>query len=252
MTYRGDVALVTGVGRNIGRAIALGFAQRGVSVAINVRSNQSEGEAVAEEVRRLGRRAVVVVGDIADAAEDERMVREATDALGPIDYLVDNASPRPKELIADMSVESWDAVIRAVLSSTFYLSRLVLPHMAEQQFGRVIAIGGPITTTAAPQLADVTAAKHGLVGLVKTIAAEYGDRGVTANLVSPGWTDTSRDDLEGAEWRPTPEKLKAQLYIPRLGQPEEIADACLFLASDEASYVTAQQLHVNGGIGLGT
>lgn len=248
MTFSGRTALVTGSGRNIGRAIALAFATAGINLAVNVRQNTAQGEAVAKEARAFGVEAAVITGDIADPSEDARMVAEIESALGPVDYLVDCASPRQRLSFLEISVEDWQAVLGSTLSSTFYLSRLVLPGMAERNFGRIIAIGGAVTTVAVPRFAHVVAAKHGLAGLVKAIAVEFGASGVTANVVSPGWTDTPRDAAEYPVWPPPREQLAAMLSIPRLGQPDEIATACLFLASDEAGYITGQDLQVNGGL----
>ena len=248
MNYTGRTALVTGAGRNIGRSIALGFAEAGIAVAVNVRSNKDEGEAVAAEVRERGSEALVVAGDVSDADACARIVDEVVAGLGPVDYLVPSASPRRRAPLPEITVEEWDAVLRAGLSSTFYLARLILPAMAERGFGRVIAIGGAVDQAAVPNFSPVVAAKHGLLGLIRAIAVEFGEAGITANLVSPGWTDTSRDPVEYPNWPPSGESLAAKLSIPRLGQPSEIAAACLYLASDDAAYVTGQDLHVNGGI----
>jgi NAD(P)-dependent dehydrogenase (short-subunit alcohol dehydrogenase family) len=248
VNYTGRTALVTGAGRNIGRSIALAFAEAGIAVAVNVRSNKDEGEAVAAEARALGATAMVVTGDIANADDCTRIVEETAAGLGQVDYLVCSASPRRRAPLPEISVEEWDGVIRTGLSSTFYLSRLILPGMADRSFGRVIAIAGAVDQAAVPNFSPVVAAKHGLLGLVRAIAVEFGDAGITANAVSPGWTDTSRDPVEYPNWPPSRDALAAKLSIPRLGQPSEIAAACLYLASDEAAYITGQDLHVNGGI----
>lgn len=244
------VALVTGGGRNIGRAVVLALAGAGVEVAINVRSNRDEGEVVAAEARALGVRAMVVVADVTDPDADEKMIDEVESDFGPIGCLVNCPSPRSRALVTEISVDDWHEVLEGALSATFYLARSVLPKMVDRGYGRIIAIGGAAGAVPIPRFAHVVAAKHGLVGLIKAIALDYGESGITANLVSPGWTDTSRDPKEYPNWPPSRDELATQLSIPRLGQPSEIAAACVYLASDDGGYVTGHDLHVNGGLKL--
>ncbi|ONH22883.1 SDR family NAD(P)-dependent oxidoreductase [Pseudofrankia asymbiotica] len=248
---RGSTVVVTGAGRNIGRAIALGFAGRGIAVAVNARSSTREAEAVVDTIRRGGGRAAVVMGDVGDPDECERVVRTTRDELGPIDYLVSNASARRFRAFEDISPAEWDSTLRSNLSALFYLSRLVLPGMKERGFGRVIAIGGPDGYLGWHHRAANVTAKAGLTGLVKAISFEYGHAGVTANVVVPGGTDTTRDptdyppDMTERDGVP---KGRPLVMIPRLGTVDEIADMCLFLASDSAGYITGQSLHVDGGM----
>jgi len=243
-------ALVAGAGRNIGRAIAIAFAEAGADVAVNVATNRSEGEAVAREVAAMGVRSHVVVGDVSDPDIDASLIADVEQALGRVSYLVNCVAPRPRQGIDSTTPADWDQVVSTILSSTFYLSRLVLPGMASQGFGRIISLGGSVASTAFPNRPHVVAAKHGLVGLMKAIAVEYGDRGITANLISPGMTDTTRNPADYPGWPPSDDELKSRLCVPRLGQPWEIARACLFVASPDAGYITAQHLHVDGGMVL--
>jgi len=247
----GKTALITGASRNIGRAIALAFAAEGADLALNTRVNQDELDQVAAECKKAGVRAVPVLGDIADAAAVERMVKEASAHLGSIDVLVCNAAIRPHKSLTETSLEDWHRVIAVNLHSAFYLARAVVPLMKERRRGSIIAIGGQSNLTGRPNTAAVTAAKTGLLGLVRALAAELGPSGIRVNMVIPGFIDTER---RYAEWYPefqkappgAPEQLK-QIPLGRLGRPDDIADACVFLASDASSYVTGDSIRVMGG-----
>ena len=251
MRLQGKTALVTGASRNIGRAIALAFAAEGADLVLNTRINGEELEAVAEECQKAGAKVVPVLADIADAAAVEAMVARGLAELGALDVLVCNAAIRPHLSVAETSLEEWHRVLGVNLHSAFYLARAVLPAMKERKRGSIIALGGQSSLTGRPNTAAVTAAKTGLLGLVRALAAELGPFGIRANMVVPGFIDTER---RYAQWYPefrqappgSPEQLK-QIPLGRLGRPEDIADACVFLASDESSYVTGDSLRVMGG-----
>jgi NAD(P)-dependent dehydrogenase (short-subunit alcohol dehydrogenase family) len=255
MKLEGRTAFVTGASRNIGRAIALAFAAEGADLVLNTRANREELEAVAEECRKHGVRVAPVLGDIGDAAAVEAMVRQGTAALGPIDVLVCNAAVRPHKPITETSPEEWHRVFAVNLHSAFYLARAVIPGMKARGRGSIIALGGQSSVTGRPDTAAVTAAKTGLLGLVRALAAELGPAGIRVNMVVPGTIDTER---RYAEWYPEfrqappggPEQLK-RIPLRRLGRPEEIAEACLFLASDASAYITGDALRVMGGAVIG-
>ncbi len=251
MRLKGKTALVTGASRNIGRAIALTFAAEGADLVLNTRVNREELEAVAAECMKTGVRAVPVLADIADAAAVDSMVRQGLAELGAIDVLVCNAAIRPHKALTETSLEDWHRVLGINLHSAFYLARAVVPAMKERRRGSIIAIGGQSALTGRPNTAAVTAAKTGLLGLVRALAAELGPFGIRANMVVPGFMDTERRYAEWyPEFRQSPPGAPAQLKdIPlgRLGRPEEIADACVFLASDASSYVTGDTIRVMGG-----
>jgi len=248
---RGRAALITGGSRNIGRAIALAFAAEGADLLLNTRVNREELEAVAAECRKSGVRVVSVLADVADAAAVEAMVAQGLAALGAIDVLVCNAAIRPHKAITETSLEEWHHVLAVDLHSAFYLARAVVPAMKERRRGSIIALGGMSSLTGRPNTAAVTTAKTGLLGLVRALAAELGPFGIRANMVVPGFIDTER---RYAEWYPefrqappdAPAQLK-QIPLGRLGRPEDIADACLFLASDASAYVTGDTIRVMGG-----
>src|SRR5438309_4555058 len=251
MSLEGRPALITGASRTIGRAIALAFAAEGADLVLNTRVNGDELQAVADECRKAGARVVPELADIGDAAAVESMVRRGLAELGAIDVLVCNAAIRPHTSITETSLEDWHRVMAVDLHSAFCLARAVVPGMKERRRGSIIALGGQSAITGRPNTSAVTAAKSGLLGLVRALAAELGPFGIRANMVAPGFIDTER---RYAEWYPefkqTPPGDPAQVKeIPlrRLGRPEDIADACVFLASAASSYVTGDAIRVMGG-----
>ncbi len=255
MKLRGRTAFVTGASRNIGRAIALAFASEGADLVLNTRVNRDELEAVAAECRKHDVRVAPVLGDIGAAAAVEAMVREGVAALGSIDVLVCNAAIRPHKPITETSLEDWHRVVAVNLHSAFYLARAVVPDMKARGWGSIIALGGQSSLTGRPGTAAVTAAKTGLLGLVRALAAELGPSGIRVNMVVPGTIDTER---RYAEWYPEfrqappggPEQLK-RIPLGRLGRPEDIAEACVFLASDASAYITGDTIRVMGGSVIG-
>jgi 3-oxoacyl-[acyl-carrier protein] reductase len=255
VSLRGKTAFVTGASRNIGRAIALAFAAEGADLVLNTRVNREELEGVAAECRKAGVRARPVLGDIGDAAAVDAMVRDGLAEFGALDVLVCNAAIRPHTSITETSLEDWHRVMAVDLHSAFYLARAVVPGMKERRRGSIIALGGQSSITGRPNTTAVTAAKSGLLGLIRSLAAELGPFGIRANMVIPGFIDTER---RYAEWYPefkeappgAPEKLK-EIPLRRLGRPEDIADACVYLASDASSYVTGDTIRVMGGRVIG-
>lgn len=255
MKLAGRAALVTGASRNIGRAIALAFAAEGADLVLNTRANREELQAVADECRKHGVRVVSVLGDIGDPDAVENMVKGGLAVLGGIDVLVCNAAIRPHTPVTETSLEAWHRVLAVNLHSAFYLVRAVVPGMKARGRGSIIALGGQSSITGRAGTAAVTAAKHGLLGLVRALAAELGPSGIRVNMVIPGTIDTER---RYAEWYPEfrqappggPEQLR-RIPLGRLGRPEEIAEACLFLASDASAYVTGDTIRVMGGSVIG-
>jgi NAD(P)-dependent dehydrogenase (short-subunit alcohol dehydrogenase family) len=255
MRLAGKTALITGASRNIGRAIALAFAAEGANLLLNTRVNGDELESVAGECRKAAVRVVTALADVGDAAAVQAMVERGVADLGAIDVLVCNAAIRPHKSLADTSLDEWHHVMAVNLHSAFYLARAVVPSMKARGQGSIIALGGLSSLTGRPNTAAVTTAKTGLVGLVHALAAELGPSGIRVNMVAPGYIDTER---RHAEWYPefrqappgAPEQLK-QIPLGRLGRPEDIADACVFLASDASAYVTGDTLRVMGGRFIG-
>src|SRR5213593_3978396 len=190
-------ALITGASRNIGRAIALAFAAEGADLVLNTRVNREELEAVAAECRKAGARVVTALADVADAAACEAMVARGLAELGAVDVLVCNAAIRPHKSITDTSVEEWHRVLGVNLHAAFYLARAVVPAMTARRRGSIIALGGMSSLTGRPNTAAGSAAKTGLLGLIRALAAELGPFGIRANMVMPGFIDTERRHPSG-------------------------------------------------------
>jgi 3-oxoacyl-[acyl-carrier protein] reductase len=243
----GKVALVTGASRGIGRAIAIRLAEEGCDVAVNYNSSPEEAAAVVRAIGDLGRRAVAVRADVADAGQVETMVATALQQLGPVDVLVNNAGIHKHHKSWEMSVEDWDRIIGVNLTGAYLTSRLLGPAMAERGWGRIVNISSVVADIGSDHEAHYTASKAGMHGLTKSLALELSPMGVTVNAVAPGWirTDMTADVTE-EEW----DEALAEIPMGRIGEPEEIASVVAYLASPQASYVTGQVLHVNGGVGL--
>ena len=251
MRLEGKTALITGASRNIGREIALTFAREGASLILNTRSSQTELDEVADLCRELGARVHTVLADVSDSTQVSQMVDEGIQALGQIDILVSNVAIRPHTPIVDVSDEEWLQVMGTNLNAAFYLCRSVLPGMMARRSGSIVALGGQAAITGRPGTTSVTAAKTGMLGLIRSVAAEMAPYNVRANVVNPGATDTER---RSPEWYPeyqavargSEEHLK-EIPMHRQATVEDVANACLFFASDESSYITGDRLNVVGG-----
>ena len=236
----GKTALVTGSGRNLGRAILIEFAARGANVVVNARSNRAEAEAVAEEARALGADALVTLGDVGDADAVQALVGEALRRFSSIDIYVSNAATRPHQSVLDVSAEDWRRALATNLDASFHLAKAIAPSMVERGWGRIIHIGGGFGV--APGRLHTLAGKAGLLGLTKALAADLGRYGITANLVAPAALDV-RGERTGSPPRSGPDAVPAG----RWGTPEDVAWTCAFLASERSGFITGQTLHVNGG-----
>ena len=252
MRLAGKTALITGASRNIGREIALTFAREGAALMLNTRQSAPELDAVAAQCRELGAPTAAAIADVADPAAVRKMVADGIDQLGQIDILVSNVAIRPHKPLTDVSDDEWHQVINTNLSSAFYLCKAVLPGMLERRSGSIIAIGGQSSITGRPNTAAVTAAKTGLLGLIRAIAAEAAPHNVRANMVNPGATDTSRQhpewypEFQGATSRGSAQHL-SELPMGRQATVQDVASACLFFASDESAYITGDSVNVMGG-----
>lgn len=243
MSLKGHVALVTGAGRNIGRAIVLELAGRGCDVVVNTQKSGGESEAVAAEARKLGVRALSLLGDVGRAEDVRRLAERALAEFGKVDVVVNNAAIRPRASFLEMSEEEWRRVLDVDLTSAFYTAKAFLPGMVAQGWGRIINLTGMNALQGYAGRAHVSAAKHGLWGLTKALARELGPQGITVNAISPGPIDPERSDPEQAA------HIRSQLdRIPlgRLGTAGDIAGLCGYLASDEGGFVSGQMIGVNG------
>ncbi|MCD5408280.1 3-oxoacyl-ACP reductase FabG [Candidatus Bipolaricaulota bacterium] len=238
-------ALVTGGSRGIGAATALRLAAKGYDVAITYRSQRLAAEAVAAEVERMGRRAVVLQVDLADPARTREVVREAAERLGGLHALVNNAGYVQRIPWEEISLEDWQRMLTVTLTAAFVAAQVAAPYMVEAGFGRIVNVSSLRALTGSAHGAHYAAAKAGLLGLTKSLAAALAPHGITVNAVCPGFTatDMNREALEKRG-----KEIAAQIPLGRAAEPEEVAAAIAFLCSDEASYITGATISVNGGI----
>ncbi|MDF2927669.1 MAG: 3-oxoacyl-ACP reductase [Paenibacillaceae bacterium] len=244
----GKVALVTGASRGIGRAIALELAKAGADVAVNYAGSEQAAEDVVQAIQALGRRAFKIKADVGVAAEADQMVSRVIEAYERIDILVNNAGITRDNLIMRMKEDEFDQVINTNLKGVFNCVKAVTRPMMKQRSGRIINISSVVGALGNPGQANYVAAKAGVIGLTKAAARELAPRGITVNAVAPGFIATDMTDKLSEEQKAA---LLPQIPLSRMGQPEEIAKAVRFLASDDASYLTGQTLHVDGGMYMG-
>ena len=245
MAPSGHNAFITGAGKNIGRAVALDLAGRGYNVIVNGRSDRAACEAVANEARAKGVKAHVIMADVGMSADAKRAAKEALDMFGTIDVLVANAAIRPDKPFLENMEEDWQRVMGTNLYSAIYLSQAFLPGMIAQKWGRIVVMTGRNAIRGFPGHVTTSVAKHGLWGLTKTLAREFGPQGVTINSISPGVIDTSDDPKRLARMREVAER---EIPVRRIGTSEEIAAMCGLLCSDAGGFVNGQLIGVNGGI----
>jgi 3-oxoacyl-[acyl-carrier protein] reductase len=244
----GKVALVTGAGRNIGRAIALALAQGGAGVIVNARRNRAEAEAVVGEIAAGGGKAVAGLADVVDAPAVERMVAEGVSALGRLDILVNCAAVRREAPFGEMSAAEWHEALAIILDGAFNCAKACLPHLVKGGAGAIINIGGLTAHTGAKNRAGVVTAKAGLVGLTRALAHDLAGDNITVNCVSPGLIETARGGGNAA--RPHHHQTHQTLFGKR-GAPEDVAGMVRYLAGPGGRFITGQTIHVNGGVFLG-
>ncbi|MEV1080906.1 SDR family NAD(P)-dependent oxidoreductase [Streptomyces sp. NPDC050211] len=242
----GQTALVTGASGGIGRGIALRFAEEGAAVALHCRTAVEAARAVAYRIEELGRRAVVLEGDLSDADACRRVVREAAAwAAGPLTALVNNAGVQPTQPLPGMTAQEWRAVVDTNLSSVFACTQAAAELMRESGGGSVTHIASIEARQPAPLHAHYSASKAGVVMHARAAALEYGPFGVRVNTVSPGLIE--REGL-AEDWPEGVERWERAAPAGRLGRPEDVGDACVFLASPLASWITGHDLVVDGGV----
>jgi len=242
------VAIVTGSGQGIGQAIALKLAEVGATVVLNDIGETSPVEKVAGEIRKMGRESTAILADVSLPSDVTRLVQATVDTYGKVDILVNNAGITRDQLMLRMSDEDWDAVLTVNLKSVFLCTRAVLRHMVRQRWGRVISIASIVGLIGNPGQANYASAKAGIIGFTRTIAKEVASRGITANAVAPGFIDTPMTQQLPEERR---QEMASRILLGYLGTPRDVAEAVVFLASEEARYITGQVLTVDGGISLG-
>jgi 3-oxoacyl-[acyl-carrier protein] reductase len=243
----GKVAVVTGAGRNIGRAIALTLADGGASVLVNARSNRAEAESVAREIEAAGGRALIHIGDVADPKSVQAMVEAALKQFGRVDILVNNAALRREKSFAEMDYAEWREILDVTLDGVFHCTKACLPALRESGQGTIVNIGGLSAHTGARNRAHVVTAKAGIVGFTRALANDLATDGIIVNCVVPGLIGTPR-----AKDKPEPaHHLTHDTITGARGKPEDVAAMVRFLCSPAARYITGQAIHANGGAYLG-
>jgi 3-oxoacyl-[acyl-carrier protein] reductase len=236
-------ALVTGSGRNIGRAIALELAGQGLNLVVNSARNPGECEAVAEEVRGIGAHAIAVVADVGTRSGVQQIARAAEAAFGGVDVVVNNAAILPEIPFLELTDEDWHRVLSVDLHAAFYTSQAFLPHMIRGGFGRIVNITGMNAIHGYVARTPVSVAKHGLWGLTKSLAKEFGPKGVTVNAISPGPIATVHAEPELMAHNAA---QLGRIPLGRFGLPEEVAALCGFLVSERGGFVSGQMIACNG------
>lgn len=240
----GNVAIVTGAARNIGRQIALALARDGATVVVNARSDGAGAEETAALIEKQGGRALVHLADVTDEAAVAGLVADAAECLGPPTILVNNAALRRQRPFAELTLAEWREVVAVNLEAAFLCARACIPHMLAAGCGRIVNVGGKSAHGGASQRAHVLASKAALIGLTKALATEFGKSGITVNCVVPGDVDTVRGASAGP---PAHHAGGGGNLIGREGRPEEVAAMVAMLCRSESAYTTGQTIHVNGG-----
>ncbi|KAB7668607.1 3-oxoacyl-[acyl-carrier-protein] reductase [Bacillus sp. B1-b2] len=245
MKLAGKVALVTGASRGIGKSIALELAKNGADVIVNYAGSVDRANEVVEEIKQLGRNAISIQCDVSNSDSVSEMMKTSLDTFGNIDILVNNAGITKDNLLMRMKENEWDNVINTNLKGVFLCTKAVTRPMMKQRKGRIINITSIVGVTGNPGQANYVAAKAGVIGFTKTTAKELAQRNITVNAIAPGFittdmTDQLTDDVKNS--------MLTQIPLGQFGKPEDIANAVIFLASDESSYITGQTLHIDGGM----
>ena len=239
------VAIITGSSRGIGRATALVFARTGYRVVVNYNHNREQAEQVLQEIEALGSNGILLGADVSKAQEARDLIEKSVKEFGRVDVLVNNAGINHDQLMLRIQDEEWERVINTNLSSAFYCSRAAVKHMFKKRFGRIINVSSVVGVSGNAGQTHYAAAKSGLLGLTLSIAQEYGNRGITANAVAPGFIESDMTASLSPEQR---QQILSGIAVGRLGKPEDVAALVLFLASDEAAYINGQVIRVDGGM----
>jgi len=240
-TLDGQVAIITGSVRRLGKAMALALARDGAAVVIHARSSRDEAEKAAAEVRAAGGKVLVQIADITDEAAVGKMVDTVVKTFGRVDILINNAAIRAEAHFLDMTFKQWRETIAVILDGTFLCSRAVLPHMVKNKYGRIINLGGVSTHLGAPGRAHVGASKSGIVGFTRALASEFAPHGITVNCIAPGKIGGERSATSGRGIQTPPP-------VGREGNFEDVAALARMLCQPSNGYITGQTIHVNGGL----
>ena len=245
MTLTGKVALVTGGSRGIGRAIALTLAAHGADVAINYAGNTAAAEEVKAAIEAMGRKAILVQGSVAETDGVQAIVNQVVKELGRLDILINNAGITRDGLLMRMKEADWDAVMETNLKGVYNCSKAVMRTMMKQKSGRIVNMASVVGEMGNAGQANYAAAKAGVIGFTKSLAKEVASRGITVNAVAPGFIATDMTSVLTDEQKA---EMARTIPLGRAGQPQDVANAVLFLVSEEAAYITGQVLNVDGGM----
>jgi len=241
----GRVAIVTGGGRGIGRAIAVRIAREGANVAISYRSNDAAAEETAKAVREAGTKCEVFKGNVASPGDVEALFKGVSDAFGRVDILVNNAGITRDNLMMRMKEDEFDDVLQTNLKGTYLCTRAALRPMVRARWGRIVSVSSVVGLVGNAGQANYAASKAGIIGFTKSVAREVAQRGITVNAVAPGYVET---ELTGTLPEDVKDRIKAQVPMGRFGEAEEVAEVVAFLAGEDAGYVTGQTIAVDGGM----
>ena len=245
MKLEGKKVLVTGASRGIGRAIALAMAAEGADVVVNYAGSEAAAKAVAAEIEAMGRKALVIQADISSNEAATAMVDQVVKEMDRIDVLVNNAGITRDGLLMRMKEEDWDAVLTTNLKGVFNCTKAAVKYMMKQKAGHIVSISSVVGLTGNAGQANYAAAKAGVIGFTKAVAKEVAARGITVNAVAPGFIQT---DMTAVLSEKVVEGMLQTIPLRKLGEPSDIAKAVIFLASDDANYITGQTIHVDGGM----
>lgn len=245
MDLTGKTAVVTGGSRGIGRAICIELAKQGANVVVNYSGSEDKAKQVVSEIEELGVKAIAIQANVADSAAVDAMMKQTIEVFGTLDILVNNAGITRDNLLMRMKEQEWDDVVDTNLKGVFLCTKAVTRQMMKQRAGRIINISSIVGVAGNPGQANYVAAKAGVIGLTKTCAQELASRNILVNAIAPGFITTEMTDSLPEELK---EAMLKQIPLAKLGQPEDVAKAVVFFASDHANYITGQTLHIDGGL----
>ena len=245
MGLTGKTAVVTGGSRGIGRAICIELAKQGANVVVNYSGSEDKAKQVVSEIEELGVKAIAIQANVADSAAVDAMMKQTIEVFGTLDILVNNAGITRDNLLMRMKEQEWDDVVDTNLKGVFLCTKAVTRQMMKQRAGRIINISSIVGVAGNPGQANYVAAKAGVIGLTKTCAQELASRNILVNAIAPGFITIEMTDSLPVELK---EAMLKQIPLAKLGQPEDVAKAVVFFASDNANYITGQTLHIDGGL----